>query len=87
MYSSNNYMLEFNNGLIFYSIYLKNMALNMDTDIPIIELADNTPSWDIQWNENTIHIVPGKQDISYSVERNKIAQILYQKYIQSLKKY
>ena len=48
MYSSNNYMLEFNNGLIFYSIYLKNMALNMDTDIPIIELADNTPSWDIQ---------------------------------------
>ena len=29
------------------------MALNMDTDIPIIELADNTPSWDIQWNENT----------------------------------
>ena len=46
-------MLEFNNGLIFYSIYLKNMALNMDSDIPIIELADNTPSWDFQWNENT----------------------------------
>ena len=41
----------------------------------------------IQWNENTIHIVPGKQDISYSVERNKIAQILSQKYIQRLKKY
>ena len=41
----------------------------------------------IQWNENTIHIVPGKQDISYSVERNKIAQILSKKYIQSLKKY
>ena len=44
----NNCMLEFNNGLIFYSIYLKNMALDMDNDIPIIGLADNTPSWDFQ---------------------------------------
>ena len=46
-------MLEFNNRLIFYSIYLKNMASNMDNDIPIIGLADNTPSRDFQWNENT----------------------------------